>query len=87
MSGIVSGFGRIQGLNTGARDTTGESLMPVKKTATSKLTDEGVITYSPLGELIVIHPLASEWQKNRYIGAKQLSGKIPDLISSDRFFR
>jgi transposase len=48
-----------------------------------RITDDSVIIYSPLGELIATHPLAKEGQKDRYVGAKQLSGKTPDLPLAD----
>jgi len=48
-----------------------------------RITDDSFSIYSPQGELIVTHALAREGQKDRYVGAKQLSGKTPDLPLGD----
>lgn len=48
-----------------------------------RITDDYLEVYSPVGEQIIMHPLAPKGQKERYVGIRQKSIKKPDLLISD----
>jgi transposase len=56
-----------------------------------RVTEEELIVYSPDGEQLVVHPLAKEGQRGRYVGVQQKKGKatgpdIKDVISRLKAF-
>jgi hypothetical protein len=48
-----------------------------------RITETGLIVYSPDGEQIVSHPLAKPGQQGRYVGKRQKKGGKPDLQIAD----
>jgi transposase len=48
-----------------------------------RIAEDHLVVYSPMGELLVTHPLAEPGRKERYIGVHQKTGKKPDLDIAD----
>jgi transposase len=48
-----------------------------------RIAEDHLVVYSPMGELLVTHPLAEPGRKDRYVGAHQKTGKKPDLNIAD----
>jgi transposase len=48
-----------------------------------RIAEDHLLVYSPMGELLVTHPLAEPGRKERYVGVHQKTGKKPDLDIAD----
>jgi len=48
-----------------------------------RIAEDHLVVYSPTGEQLVTHPLASQGQKERYVGVHQRTGGKPDLAIAD----
>ena len=48
-----------------------------------RISENHLVVYSPIGEQLVMHPLAEQGCKERYVGVHQKTGKKPDLAIAD----
>ena len=48
-----------------------------------RIAEDHLVVYSPIGEMLVTHPLAEPGRKERYVGVHQKTGKKPDLVIAD----